>query len=248
MQKLLNGHEKRCFHMFRMTQSTFHQLCMDLESKYGLFPSDRISTLENVDLFVFTLSKGASNDIQERFQHFGEAISRILNEVLNIMDDLSRDIIRPRDLEFKEIPSQIANDTKYMPYFKDCIGAIDDTHIDVIIREENQLCYRGRKGTPTVNVLETCDFDLLFTYVLNDQNRIICVAFALHNYIRSSKALDPTFKVIDAYPNFISSEAFLDTKCISTQEVEHMSNNEMTKIRNDITTSLIATKQQRRVS
>ncbi|KAK5836125.1 hypothetical protein PVK06_011878 [Gossypium arboreum] len=83
------------------------------------------------------------------------------------MDDLSRDIIRQKYPEFKEIPSQIANGTKYMPYFKDCNGVIDDTLIDVIIHKENQLCYKGRKETPTIDVLQAYNFDLLFTYVLS---------------------------------------------------------------------------------
>ncbi|MBA0618186.1 hypothetical protein Godav_027569 [Gossypium davidsonii] len=38
MEELLDGYEKRCSNMFRMTQSTFHQLCMDLKRKYGLLP------------------------------------------------------------------------------------------------------------------------------------------------------------------------------------------------------------------
>ena len=57
MLELLDGHEKRCFNIFRMTQITFRQLCMDLESKYGLLPSNRISTLKKVGLFVYILSK-----------------------------------------------------------------------------------------------------------------------------------------------------------------------------------------------
>ncbi|WCJ39611.1 hypothetical protein M5689_020588 [Euphorbia peplus] len=126
-----------------------------------------MSVLEKVGIFVWILSKGASNrDAQERFQHSGETVSRIFKEVLDVMDGLSRDILRPRDPEFSNIPSQIANDTRYMPHFKDCIGAIDGTHIEVIIVEEDQLRYRGRKGTPTINVMAACDFDLLFTYVL----------------------------------------------------------------------------------
>ena len=69
--------------MFRMTQSTFRQLCTDLESNYGLLPLGRISTLEKVGLFVCILIKGASNrDVQERFQHFGETVIRILNFVV----------------------------------------------------------------------------------------------------------------------------------------------------------------------
>ncbi|KAA3469540.1 PIF-like transposase [Gossypium australe] len=168
MQELLNGHEKCCFNMFRMTQSTFHQLCTDLESNYRLLPSDRISTLENVNLFVFNLSKGASNrDVQKLFQNFGETLSTIFKRVLDAMNGLLRDIIRARDPKFKETISQIIKDTKYMPQFKDRIGAINGTYIDAIIHEENQLRYKGRKGTPTINVLAACNFDLLFTYVLS---------------------------------------------------------------------------------
>ena len=60
---------------------------MDLESTYGLLPSDRILTLENVVLFVYILSKGASNqDAQERFHHSSEIVSIIFKEVLDAMD------------------------------------------------------------------------------------------------------------------------------------------------------------------
>ncbi|MBA0769763.1 hypothetical protein Gotri_018462, partial [Gossypium trilobum] len=79
-------------------------------------------------------------------------------------------------------------------------------------------------------------------YSSHNQNRIIYVAFALHNYIKLSKVLDPTFKVIDADPNFIPPGIFLDVECICTQEFERMSINEMTNVRNDITTSLMATR------
>ncbi|MBA0786595.1 hypothetical protein Gotri_025215 [Gossypium trilobum] len=77
-------------------------------------------------------------------------------------------------------------------------------------------------------------------YSSKDQNRIICAPFALHNYIRLSKVLDPTFRVINAYPNFILRETFSDAECISIQEVERMSANKVTKVCNDITTSLMA--------
>ncbi|GMI68705.1 hypothetical protein like AT5G41980 [Hibiscus trionum] len=352
MHEMLSGHEKRCFNMFRMTQNTFRQLCIDLESKHGLLPSYRISTLEKVGLFVYILSKGASNrDVQERFQHSGETVSRIFKEVLDAIDGLSSKILKPRDPEFKEIPSQIAYDTRYMPHFKDCIGAIDGTHIDVIISEEDQLRYRGRKGTPTFNVLAACDFDLLFTFVLtgwegsahdsrifldcisnpslnfpkpppgkyyladkgyperngyltpyhkiryhpsefraanprgprevfnrahsslrscierafgilkarwkilekmpkystHDQNRIICATFALHNYIRLSKVLDPAFNIMDNDPNFVPPKAISDVHLMQ-EEAQQMGTNEMTKIRNDITTSLMIAKRQRRGS
>ncbi|CAH9105221.1 unnamed protein product [Cuscuta epithymum] len=91
------------------------------------------------------------------------------------MDGFSRDLLVPKDpdfkdipLDFKDIPLQIATDDRYMPHFENCIGAIDGTHIAITVPEEDQLRYRGRKGIPTTNVLVVCDFDLLFTYVLTD--------------------------------------------------------------------------------
>lgn len=163
MNKLFNGHEKWCFNMFRMNQDTFRQLCVDLEGYYGLRPSDRMSTLEKVGIFVYVLSKVLPIEMSNNVFN---TISRVFKEVLNAMDGLSRNILIPTDPEFKEIPPQIANDTRYMPHFKDCIGAIDGTHIAVIAPEEDQIRYKGRKGIPTTNVLAACDFDLLFTYVL----------------------------------------------------------------------------------
>ncbi|KAL6559442.1 hypothetical protein OROGR_004559 [Orobanche gracilis] len=154
MRELLNGHEKRCFNMFRMTPNTLRQLVNDLECKYGLYPSESVSSLEKVGIFLYILSMGASNRVaQERFQRSGETISRVFKEVLDAIDGLPTDILRPKDPEFREIPSQVVNDARYMPHFKDCIGAIDGAHIDDIICEEDQLRYRGRKGTPTINVL-----------------------------------------------------------------------------------------------
>ena len=50
--------------------------------------------------------------------------------------------------------------------FKDCIGALDGTHIALTVLEDDQMHYRGRKGIPTINVLAVCDFDLQFIYIL----------------------------------------------------------------------------------
>ncbi|XP_056696268.1 uncharacterized protein [Spinacia oleracea] len=167
MIELLNGHETRCFNDLRMYPPLFMQLCTDLETRYGLRPSYRMSIIEKVGIFIYVLAHGAPNKItRERFQHSGETVSRVFKEVLYVMDGMSRDILVPRDRDFKEVPQKLANDARYMPYFKDCIGGIDGTHISIIVPEEDQIRYRGRKGIPTTNVLAVCDFDLLFTYVL----------------------------------------------------------------------------------
>ncbi|XP_031108447.1 uncharacterized protein LOC116012916, partial [Ipomoea triloba] len=178
MREVLNGHPIRCVNAFRMDSALFKQLCEDLYSKYELRSTRNMSIVEKVGIFIYTLAMGASNrDVGERFQRSGETINRAFHEVLEATSGrsrgyqgLARDItipsyITPNDPTFQAIPSYITNDARYMPYFKDCIGCIDGTHIAACIPEADQLRYRGRKGIPTFNVMAACDFDMCFTFI-----------------------------------------------------------------------------------
>jgi hypothetical protein len=64
------------------------------------------------------------------------------------------------------LASRIADNSKFFPYFKDCLGALDGTHIAVHIPLQDHARYRNRKGFLSQNVLAVCDFDLNFVYVL----------------------------------------------------------------------------------
>lgn len=126
VQEILNGHPVRCLNAFRMEQNLFNQLCEDLQSKYGLEASKRMSVQQKVAIFLYILARGASNrDARERFQHSGETISRAFHEVLEAISGrskgymgLARDVIKPKDPTFQYVPPQIADDERYMPYFK----------------------------------------------------------------------------------------------------------------------------------
>ncbi|XP_028096012.1 uncharacterized protein LOC114295907 [Camellia sinensis] len=48
---------------------------------------------------------------------------------------------------------------------EDCVGAIDDTLVDAWIPASRQNTFRGRKLTVSQNVLATCNFDTLFTFI-----------------------------------------------------------------------------------
>ncbi|XP_016699969.2 uncharacterized protein [Gossypium hirsutum] len=63
-------------------------------------------------------------------------------------------------------PSEITNNPRFYPYFKDCIGALDGTHIRASIPLSTQGRFRSRKGGTTQNVLAAITFDLKFSYVL----------------------------------------------------------------------------------
>ena len=61
---------------------------------------------------------------------------------------------------------KIRNNYRYFPYFEDCIGALDGTHIAAHIPSSLQPRYRNRKQFISQNVLACCDFDMRFTYLL----------------------------------------------------------------------------------
>lgn len=63
------------------------------------------------------------------------------------------------------VPMEIQQEPKFFPFFKDCLGAIDGTHINVFVPEKDIARYRNRKGSISQNVLAACSFDLRFLYV-----------------------------------------------------------------------------------
>ena len=77
---------------------------------------------------------------------------------------MTMDIIKPNDPQFKEVLDKIRNDDRYWPYFKECIGVIDGTHIPVVVPRDRQIPYIGRKGMTTQNVMVVCDFNMRFMF------------------------------------------------------------------------------------
>jgi phage regulator Rha-like protein len=104
-------------------------------------------------------------NIAERFQHSTSTVSRSIHEVLDIMDDNISEFMIPFS---QETPSRITNDRRYQKYFKNCIGALDGTHVHAVVYGDaaEQKKFRNRKGWISQNVLGVCNFDLTFSYVL----------------------------------------------------------------------------------
>ena len=48
---------------------------------------------------------------------------------------------------------------------KDCIGAIDGTHVRASVPQKDEVKYIGRKGYATQNIMAVCDFNMCFTFV-----------------------------------------------------------------------------------
>uniref|UniRef100_A0A2N9FH91 DDE Tnp4 domain-containing protein n=1 Tax=Fagus sylvatica TaxID=28930 RepID=A0A2N9FH91_FAGSY len=98
-----------------------------------------------------------------RFHRSVETIHRYFRVVLKGVFCLYKHVVRLPD---NETHPDIRNNRRFYPYFKDCIGAIDGTHIRASVPIEIQGRFRGRKDGTTQNVLAAITFDLKFCYVL----------------------------------------------------------------------------------
>jgi hypothetical protein len=168
-----------------MERPTFFKLRRELRA-YGLEGSKNVSIEEKILMFLFILS-GQSNAVtQERFQHSGETVSRIFKEVTYAIIKMESDYIK---LPLAQTPHNILEDRIYYPYFQNCLGALDGTHLRTIVPAGIQGRFRNRKGFLSQNVLGVCNFDMDFVYVLAGWEG------SAHDGLVLSSALDHGFQI-----------------------------------------------------
>jgi hypothetical protein len=144
--------------------------------------------MESLAIFLVTCGHGWSNSgAQHVFKHSGETISRKFKEVLHCVVDY----IRPIDPNFGTTHPRITKDHRMMPFFKDCIGAIDGSHVATVSPSHDQIRYIGRSGRATQNVVFVVDFDLRFTYASIGQTRSMHDTSLLFNALERDANLFP---------------------------------------------------------
>ncbi|KAL4583406.1 hypothetical protein LXL04_007977 [Taraxacum kok-saghyz] len=154
--------------LLKLHVPVFRQLCKDLVTNYGLTPTCNISIEESVAIFLICLAHGCTNRfMQELFNQSGETISRDFHMVLEVVLKMSAVIIKPDDNYNDKVPDHILNNPRYYPFFKDCIGAIDGTHVKASVAQHEQAKYIGRKGHAMQNIMDFCDFNMCFTFKQN---------------------------------------------------------------------------------
>ncbi|KAL4288317.1 hypothetical protein AHAS_Ahas19G0274100 [Arachis hypogaea] len=142
--------------IIRMSYDAFTRLVAILRQRRLLRDNQYSIVEEQVTKFLHILSGHSSIRAEGFFfRRSTETISRHFHQVLRVQVNGST------------VPPEIFNSGgRFYPYFKNCIGVLDGTHIRVKVPKEDVSRYRGRKDFPTMNVLAACTFDLKFTYVL----------------------------------------------------------------------------------
>lgn len=155
-----------CYDMFRMSRPLFERLHNLLVSSYGLKSTSKMDSVEALEMFLWTIGAPQSFvQVKNRFERSKGKISRKFNEVLQSIYLLSKDLVKPRDPNFTTIHPRLLDD-RFEPHFNNCIGAIDGTHIPVVVPASKVVQHVGRNKYPTQNGLAICDFDMRFALIV----------------------------------------------------------------------------------
>ncbi|XP_050280325.1 uncharacterized protein LOC126721316 [Quercus robur] len=178
----------------------FAKLCEILRGTGRLKDTRNASIEEQVAKFLYILAHNERiRTVSFFFRRSNETVSRYFHNVLRAVIYLEDQfLLQPNGAE---VPQQIRNSHRFYPYFKDCVGAIDGTHIRVKVSAKDAPRYRGRKEYTTQNVLAACDFDMRFTYVLPGWEGIASDSRIIKNALsREDKLIIPRGKyyLVDA--------------------------------------------------
>nr|CAH66340.1 OSIGBa0097I24.8 [Oryza sativa] len=157
---------KRCYNMFRMTSDMFYSLHDLLVDKFELKSSMKSKSIEALGLFLWMAGAPQSvRQVEDRFERSLATVHNMFHKVLASLLKLAADIIKPRDPQFATLHSRLRY-LRFYPYFNDCIGAIDGTHIPMQVSKDHLVQHICRHHITTQNVMACCDFDMIFTFVL----------------------------------------------------------------------------------
>ena len=154
-----------CYNMFRMQPHVFESLHQRLVSSYGLKSTRRMSSREALGLFLYMVGPPQPvRQAENRFERSMETVCRKFHHVMSCVVKLAKDIICPKDPTFSLVHHKVANH-RSAPAFNNAIGAIDGTHVKVVVPFSKAGQYINRQNEKTQNVLAICDFDRRFTFV-----------------------------------------------------------------------------------
>jgi hypothetical protein len=161
---LTTPNEARFRNALRMEKETFLSLILNLKSK-GLKHSRYISAEEKGMIFIHVIVGFSIRQCSERWQHSSESIHKVIYEVADVLLKFQNNWFQKPDGQ-DNVPDRIKKSGKFFPFFKNCIGALDGSHIPAVAPPTMQGPFRNRKGYNSQNVLVVCNFDLTVSFLL----------------------------------------------------------------------------------
>jgi hypothetical protein len=189
VRELINGHPGRIRCELGVHKHIFQALISYLEN-IGHTHSRYVTLEEQLSIFLYKCVTGLSvRHVGERFQRSNDTISRyvflahhqiaadrlILNDSHSYFT-LMLEIFSspPFYTDYVSLPAAddpiapyIRGNTKFFPFFKDAVGAIDGTHFACSPTAAERAAARDYKGGVTQNCLAACNFNLEFIYIFS---------------------------------------------------------------------------------
>ncbi|KAL3614347.1 hypothetical protein CASFOL_042421 [Castilleja foliolosa] len=151
--------------VYRMYPNVFLKLCAILREKTLLEDTRYICVEEMLASFLQIVGQNTRYCvIRNTFGRSQFSTSENFHRILKALNTIAPTLMAKPG---SSVPAKIKESTRLFPFFKDCIGAIDGTHIPAMVRGRDVSSYRNRHGKISQNVLAACNFDLEFMYVLS---------------------------------------------------------------------------------
>jgi hypothetical protein len=136
----------------------FDQFLRYLQHDCGMDDNPEICFGEKLMIFIDALTGTTSRKLKSNWNHSTSTISNTLHEVAEAILRLEHRVIIKPTAEY--LSDRIRNNPKFWPYFRDCIGALDGTHLNAVVEyslpavREACMCRKGR--TQNVIILYLC--------------------------------------------------------------------------------------------
>ncbi|KAH7845955.1 hypothetical protein Vadar_007940 [Vaccinium darrowii] len=204
---LLNGNPHTMADLLRVDSFTFVSLVgLIVERGHIDWNRKRLSVEVSLAMFLYICSLNhRMRTTADRFQCSTDTVHLHFKYMVRALCNVAPLVIHTPDMN--EVPAKIVNDRRFNPWFENCAGAIDGTHVDAWVPTSREGRYRGRKTVKTWNVMAICSFDGKFTFVYPGwegsahDSRVLAAAVAdeVNNF---PHPLAHKFYLVDAgYPN-----------------------------------------------
>lgn len=163
---ITQNHPRRVQEVLRIPLLTLSKLERFFLQHTDLRSSPYVDILEKIAMFMHVVGHRYTNrEVQERFQHSGDTVSRCFQQVLRASLSLHAEWVKLPVMPHI-LSDYITLNPKFKPYFNDCLGALDGIYVPAHISSEDCRPYRNRNRCLSQNVLAVCDFEMHFCYIL----------------------------------------------------------------------------------
>lgn len=138
---LHSGHPERFYDFLGMTKPTFQALITWCQRHSNLRCSRGVGIAEKLAIFLYIVRNGVGQrNARLLFNRAPGTVSAAFHQVMQAFLKLHIDQVKLPAAD-RPLDERIATDDKYFPFFQDCIGAIDGTHIDVFVDAKLGTCF-----------------------------------------------------------------------------------------------------------